>query len=359
MKTVYLRDERKAGERRSPLTPASAKRLIDAGVNVYVEASATRVFADTLFQEVGAEVTTATWESMPQNTLILGLKELPLSDEAVSHQHIYFAHAYKGQDEAKQILTRFNAGQGCIFDLEFLTDSNNHRIAAFGYWAGFVGAGLALLGQAHYQKQTLVEFPEIKPFVDKDDFIREIKRQLGSDIANTRVMVMGALGRCGTGASDLLAAVGIRKPTLWDMAEYDAAEKPVLSILDHDVFINCVYLTGDIPPMIDQQRLSQNNKLRIISDVSCDPNSANNPLPVYDTITCMTRPFVQASGSDEYPVFVQAIDHLPSLLPKESSEAFAGALLPYLVELCREDELPAIWEKALGCFEKARDEVLN
>lgn len=26
-------------------------------------------------------------------------------------------------------------------------------------------------------------------------------------------------------------------------------------------------------------------RLRVISDVSCDPNSDNNPLPIYDAIT--------------------------------------------------------------------------
>ncbi|MGF1760908.1 saccharopine dehydrogenase [Photobacterium sagamiensis] len=358
MKTIYLRDEQKKGEHRSPLTPNGAKTLIDAGVKVIIESSTTRIFTDQAYRAVGAEITTTCWSQMPQDTLVLGLKELPVNETPIAHNHIYFAHSFKGQDEAPQVLSRFKSGGGKIFDIEFLTDADNRRVAAFGYWAGFVGAGLGLLGFAHSQQQQ-TPFPAVTPFADQVSFVNTIKQHLGSELNKLNVMVMGSLGRCGTGATDLLTAVGIEKMTLWDKEEYEQSPKPITAILDQDVFINCVYLKGDIPPMIDQSLLSQNQKLRIISDVSCDPNSANNPIPVYDAITYMDKPFVQAKYSDEHPVYVQAIDHLPTLLPKEASAEFADALLPHLLQLCSEDLLTDVWQKALDLYHSVSEDVVT
>lgn len=44
-----------------------------------------------------------------------------------------------------------------------------------------------------------------------------------------------------------------------------------------------------------------------------------------------------------------AIDHLPSLLPRESSEAFSGALLPHLLELKNKESNP-VWKGAEKLF---------
>lgn len=35
------------------------------------------------------------WTSAPKDTFIVGLKELPETDDPVTHRHIFYAHAYK------------------------------------------------------------------------------------------------------------------------------------------------------------------------------------------------------------------------------------------------------------------------
>lgn len=35
------------------------------------------------------------WISAPKEAFILGLKELPFSDDPISQRHIFFAHAFK------------------------------------------------------------------------------------------------------------------------------------------------------------------------------------------------------------------------------------------------------------------------
>jgi len=64
-----------------------------------------------------------------------------------------------------------------------------------------------------------------------------------------KVMVMGAKGRCGQGAVEFLHLVGIEDASKWDLEE-TAKGGPFPEILDHDVFVNCIYLMGAIPPFL-------------------------------------------------------------------------------------------------------------
>jgi saccharopine dehydrogenase (NAD+, L-lysine-forming) len=68
-------------------------------------------------------------------------------------------------------------------------------------------------------------------------------------------MVMGALGRCGGGARKLLQDVGVSDVTLWDIQE-TAQGGPFLNILEHDIFVNCIYLAHKIPPFLTAEDLS-------------------------------------------------------------------------------------------------------
>jgi saccharopine dehydrogenase (NAD+, L-lysine-forming) len=52
--TIHLRSECKALDRRSALTPTTAKALLDAGYKVNVERSPERIFDDSEFEAVGA-----------------------------------------------------------------------------------------------------------------------------------------------------------------------------------------------------------------------------------------------------------------------------------------------------------------
>ena len=45
----------------------------------------------------------------------------------------------------KCLLSRFAAGGGALLDLEYLVDGKGRRLAAFGFWAGYLGAALAVL----------------------------------------------------------------------------------------------------------------------------------------------------------------------------------------------------------------------
>ncbi len=56
--TLWMRAEFKLGERRSPITPATAKALLEKGYKVIVEHSDNRAFSDQEYLEAGCTLVT-------------------------------------------------------------------------------------------------------------------------------------------------------------------------------------------------------------------------------------------------------------------------------------------------------------
>ncbi len=347
-KTLWLRSETKENERRCALTPSNAKKLIDLGIELIVEKSAMRIFPDEEYEKIGATlVPEHSWrDGAPlENTYILGLKEIEVKDLEMKHNHIYFAHVYKGQEGYREVLNKYKNDGGTLFDLEFLMNKEDKRIAAFGYWAGYVGAAITLENYLSFHSDQKCN--PLKSYTDKNSWLESIKKKLYS---KPSVIIIGALGRCGTGARDLFKELGI-PTTDWDFAETKQGG-PFKEILEHDIFINTVLMNTKIPPFLNEEIMKSNKRLSFIGDVSCDPNSDLNPIPIYDSHTSWDAPYITSNG-----VNVIAIDNLPSALPLESSIDFSDQLYPYLKELLQGEKLTYTWENAQNIFETHRDQA--
>ena len=165
-------------------------------------------------------------------------------------------------------------------------------------------------------------------------------------------MVMGALGRCGSGAVDFARKAGIPEENIikWDINETKKGG-PFPEIVQSDIFVNCIYLNQKIPPFVTQELIDGERKLSIICDVSCDTTNPNNPIPVYSINTTFDKPTVPVSSSNPYPLEVCSIDHLPTLLPRESSDLFSKDLLPTMLALKNRSESP-VWVGAENLFKE-------
>ena len=89
-----------------------------------------------------------------------------------------------------------------------------------------------------------------------------------------------------------------------------------------------------------------------IDKICGDQDSDFSPIKVYDRTTTWDAPALRVH--DAPPLDVTAIDNLPSLLPLESSEDFAGQLLPVLLTLG--DNGP-VWQRAAATFALHRDRL--
>ncbi|KAF1814777.1 saccharopine dehydrogenase [Eremomyces bilateralis CBS 781.70] len=350
--TLVLRGEDKPMEHRSALTPTTAKALIDSGYTIKVERSDQRIFDDNEFSSIGAQlVEKSYWLTAPTDEIIIGLKELPDLPARLPHTHIQFAHVFKNQHAWAPTLARYARADGTLLDLEFLA-TGGRRVAAFGYHAGFAGAALAIKAWRAQQDggvlKNVDEYTGGKGYYPTEgELVSQVTEDIKAVGRAPRVLVIGALGRCGSGAVELCRAVGVPEEQIvkWDMAE-TAKGGPFDEIAEADIFVNCIYLTEKIAPFITPEKLSSPNRnVTVICDVSADNTNPNNPVPVYTETSTFTQPTIAVDGVAGTPVRVISIDHLPSLLPREASEAFSGALLPYLKEL-RDWRANQVWADA-------------
>ena len=90
--------------------------------------------------------------------------------------------------------------------------------------------------------------------------------------------------------------------------------------------------------------------LSVIADVSCDATNPHNPIPVYFGATTFDHPLIHVPVTTEPRVDVIAIDHLPTLLPREASEAFCADLLPSLLLLKGNRQEHPVWADAEKLF---------
>jgi saccharopine dehydrogenase (NAD+, L-lysine-forming) len=338
MSHLWLRHETRQTERRAAIVPDDARRLVEGGATVTVEESPQRIFDIERYRDAGCLIVPASgWFEAPVDSVVVGLKELPVLPAALRHRHVYFGHAFKNQEGAPELLHRFTAGGGTLLDAEFLTDSSGRRLATFGYWAGYVGAALAVM-----RFRGRLDVP-LRPYEKKEDLDAALAPRPGEAVP--RVLVIGAAGRCGRGARDALAVAGI-EATGWDLPETRELDRAAL--LDHDVLINTVLVHEPIPPFLTHVEIDSDRRLSLICDVTCDVTSDCNTLPIYERVTAWPEPVVQLRGGDR-PLDLIAIDNLPSLLPAEASASFSAQLTPLLRQL---DQPSEVWQRAEERFRR-------
>ena len=344
MTHLWVRAEQRDHEERVGLTPEGAATLIAAGIRVTVEQSSVRIIGISGYRDAGCEIAPEnSWPEAPDDAIIFGLKELPEDGSALRHRHIMFGHAYKGQPAGQDLLRRFKAGGGTLYDLEYLVDEQGRRVAAFGYWAGYAGAAVALKCWAAQQAGGIAS--AVGAYPDAPAMLADLGAELG-DTPRPSAIVIGALGRVGTGASDLCQAMGV-PVTKWDIPE-TAHGGPFPEVLEHDIFLNAILASPGCPVFVPADGTTAIRKLSVIGDIACDPTSDFSPIKVYDRVTTWDEPALRVH--DDPPLDVTAIDNLPSMLPLESSQDYAGQLLPSLLGLG--SLTTGVWQRARAEFDR-------
>jgi saccharopine dehydrogenase (NAD+, L-lysine forming) len=344
MTHLWVRAEQRPNEERVGLMPEGARALVKAGIAVTVEESSVRAVPIDGYRAAGCAIAAEnSWPTAPSDAIIFGLKELPEDGTPLPHRHIMFGHAFKGQPAGQILLKRFKAGGGTLYDLEYLVNETGRRVAAFGYWAGYAGAALSLKCWAAQQRGGLLG--PVAKYPGKAALIADLTREV-SGMGRPRALIIGALGRVGTGSADLCAAMDVAV-TKWDMAE-TASGGPFPEVLQHEILLNCILARPGCPVFVPASAKTDPRKLTVIGDIACDPTSDFSPIKVYDRATDWQQPALRVAANP--PLDVMAIDNLPSLLPVESSEDYAAQLLPSLLALGSLGE--GVWARAKADYDR-------
>jgi len=353
MMDLWIRAETFPDERRAPLAPKEAGQLVQQGIKVFVEKSTQRIFEDAAYKQEGCEIVNSlSWheEADKEKTLVLGLKAIDPMPSIIEHKHMYFAHAYKNQPQAKQLLTAFKAGKGVLYDIEYLLNENNVRVASFSYYAGYCAAATAIF--LWMEKNKYSEGYSSLPLLNnKDELVELLNKVIIKETSLPNVCLLGN----GQLAEGVMHFLNEHKVPCKKLAHADIKNSDfVLNMHGCDIVINA-FTTRDLhvlPNFLEVEMLNEND-IRLVIDLICEPFAKINFLPKYQNTTTFKNPitkFVENSN-----INVVAIENYASFLPLESSAKFSKDIYNILLSLLKNQKNIAI-EKTLQAFYRSINE---
>ena len=367
---AVIREGKVPPDSRAPLTPKQVAKLREDGVDVVVQPSPGRVFADDEYAELGVPVV----EDISDRELLLGVKEVPVNHLIPGKTYCFFAHVAKEQPYNQPLLRALLDKGIRMIDYEYLTDEEGRRMIAFGYWAGMVGAHNAMWTYAQRTGKFMI--PRLKDLFDYEAAKRHYKSI--SNLPPVRVVLTGT-GRVGKGAARVLTDMGLREVSpeeylagegtsvFTQLRVQDYARRPDGAAFKKreyyadggafesdfrkfaevsDVFVNGIFWDGKAPAFFTAEEMRDPAfRIRTIGDITCDiAPAASVPSTLYaSTIAEPVFGYDPASGKEVEPygegvVDVMSIDNLPSELPRDASRAFGKVFVKRILPEFGEEE---------------------
>jgi saccharopine dehydrogenase (NAD+, L-lysine-forming) len=402
------RETRDKTQRRAPLSPAQVRELVqEHGIRVLVQPWMGRVFRDREYQRAGAELS----EDLSKANIIFGVKEIASEYLDHGRAYCYFSHTIKGQRENMPMLRTLLEEGCTLIDYELVRNEQGKRIIFFGDYAGYAGMidTLWALGRRLSSEGVRSPFRAVR-YATEYRSLAEAQRQIravGREIRRRGLpkdlvpLVFGftGYGRVSGGAQSVfnllpfrevepgqlpelarpghasrhhLYKVVFRKPDLYrhrkrgkafSATEFTRHPERYRSLFGAmlpflTVIVNGIYWEPGSPRLVTRHALAQlfakrgQPRLRVIGDITCDVRGSieatvkttdtSNPVYVYLPHSGKVRDGWEGRG----PVLL-AVDKLPTELPREASEAFGRALLPYVPALATADFTGRLSELAL------------
>lgn len=413
---IGIRHEDKyAMERRAPLTPKHIARLIkEKKLDFVIQRSPKRVFTEQEYLNAGARVE----DNLKDCSVILGVKEIPLEVFEPEKTYVFFSHVIKGQPYNMPMLRRMMELKCNLIEYERIVDEQNKRLIFFGKYAGLAGMinSLWSLGQRLRYYGIETPFVKIKQAHRYHSLAeaKEVISEVGQEIAENglpeilRPVTFGftGYGNVSIGAQEIANLLPVKEispakllalkdrdhlpknlihKVVFKEEDLSAPNDPVQEFELHDYYahpekyhsrfekyiphltmlINGMYWDDRYPRIVTKDYLETlytagTPKLTVIGDITCDPDGSiecthkgtmiEDPVFVYNPFT--RKP---TYGFDGDGILVMAVDILPSELPRDSSMAFADALMPYIKPIAVADfdqhfddvDLPRALKKAL------------
>ena len=379
--------EHKPGEGRIPLTPKQITqlRLENPDLTISVMPSEQRVFLDDEFRSSDIPMS----QDLADANLVMAVKEIDVKDIRGNQAYLYFSHTIKGQDYNMPMLQHILDTGATLLDYELIRDESNRRLVFFGRHAGLAGMVNTLwsYGQRLKVLGTDSPFLQIKQAQDYAN-LEEINLSLqilGSEIsrwmADKPAIVIGVTGygNVAGGAQEILANLPIHEMSAEELlaADLDALHGQLIKVVfkEKDMFepidsntefelqeyfnhpekyqakfqpylkkmhmlVNCIYWDTPYPRLVTLEDIKahyeSDKTLMVVGDITCDIDGAIqfntgatlSPDPVYIHDIHSGEKVMGFEG--EGPL-VMAVDNLPTELPREASEAFGEALIPFFV----------------------------
>jgi len=360
LKIGIIREGKVPPDKRVPLTPKQCRSLetVYPNVEIIVQPSPIRAYKDEAYLAEGIKMS----EDLSDCEIILGVKEVNISDLIPNKKFLFFSHTLKKQPYNRDLLQAVLDKKIQLIDYEALKNKSNKRVIGFGRYAGIVGCYNGFL--TYGLKHKLYELKAANKCTDRKEVEEELKKVVLPD--DTKIVLTG-FGRVGHGAREILDLLPIKEVTpeefisesfdgpvythlevedyyaKRDGGEFDKSEfysTPQLYKSDFkkflsqaDMYIPCHYWSDKADYIITREDLkAEDVRLSVVADISCDidcavactirPSKISDPIYGYDPVTETEADFMK-----EGVIAVMAVDNLPCELPLDASEDFGGELM--------------------------------
>ncbi|ORY32502.1 putative Saccharopine dehydrogenase [Naematelia encephala] len=399
---IRREDPTRIWERRVPLTPHAISSLLSTHgdeLAVEVESCQRRCFPDHTYAQVGAKIVPCLSRDVD---LVLGIKEPPVPQvqalvqgQTKKRSWMVFSHTHKGQEYNTPLLASFlgTEKQQTLLDWELLTGPSKRgkleRVAAFGWFAGAVGAGeaLSLTGLALLKRgiaTPLLHLPRPYTFStlnafksalrETGDAVKSQPAEEGSGAEGPIVIGYTGAGRVSDGVKDMLQELGVEWVSAEDLPKLSgqAAQNRIYacaitpssyftrsdgsSYSRDDYFANpdkyqstfakniAPFLTTlingagwqigfpSIMSNADMVSLGR-SKLAAVQDITAD---LKGNLEFVDRHTTIDQPYFEGPNG----ILVSVVDILPTELAADASEHFSHCIMPYINHFISSPNVP-------------------
>lgn len=362
MKIGIIKETKQPLDKRVALSPLQCTELQSKypQVQIFIESSNIRCFSDQEYRNLGLPVV----ENLPDCDLYLGIKEVNVDCLVSNKTYMFFTHITKGQLYNQSLAQALLSKRIEVIDYERIIDKYGNRVIAFGRFAGLVGAYNTLRAISLWNKN--VDIPPAHTCRTLEDIHKNIKQL---ELPAYRLILTGH-GRVGKGAKEIIQVAGfeevdkeifcskkpLRTPQFIHLnykntyrhkyqQEFSREEffsnpqnyySDVMSYLAHtDVLVAGSYWNPQAPRLfeMDDLKSSECQRLKIISDITCDidgyipcnlrPSTIENPFYDYDRYNESEMP----PFSSPKHITMMTIDNLPNELPLEASLHFGSVLI--------------------------------
>lgn len=368
MKIGIIRETKFPTDNRVAFTPKQIKNIQDKfkEITFVVQKSDIRAYHDYEYEELNIEVK----EDISDSDILFGIKEADINTLIPNKHYFFFGHIAKMQSYNRPLIKKMMELGITFTDYEYLVDENNHRLCAFGWWAGVVGAYNTL--RAFGNKDKLFELP-------KPGLKFTLKKLIEYTSANTNYsckIVVSGRGRSSQGVQFVLNQIGFKKldndeflknnshePRVYTVSYIDTMVKrkdKKITAFDRnhfrnnadcyesdfnkfsriaDVYIPCHFWNQYDPIYLTEEDLrNEDLNIRVIGDVTCDikgsikstVRASSHDEPFYD-YNPFTEKEEKAFSSDKN-ISVMAVDTLPNALALETSKYFGEKLFENIIE---------------------------
>ena len=359
-----IREGKVPADNRVALTPAQCKWLVKhfPDIHILVQTSAHRCFKDEEYIQAGIEVT----DDLSACNLLLGIKEVPVSQLLANKQYLFFSHTKKKQAYNQLLMHAMMDKSITLMDYECLEHNDGQRIIGFGFFAGIVGAHNGIMTYGNRTKAF-----HLDRVASVKDYRELIHTYFGLKLPPIKIAVTGS-GRVAHGILEVMNLMDVqevepdeylsrhftypvyvhlkgndlyrhKETGKYNREDFHTHAGQYECVFEEfcahtDILMNGIYWEQDIPRLFLMETLHRKDfRIQVIADITDDKNgsipcnlgdaSIDDPIYGVDKLSGQkTAPYLPGS------IDLMAVGNLPNELPRDASRFFGEQLIKYVLD---------------------------